>query len=133
MVALRRLALLSLIAYWAFIFTLTHLPPGNLPHVPVTDKAQHFLAYGLLAGLLYVTIWLGNPRRRYLGVTVWGIGLFYGFVDEQLQAAVGRAAELADWLADAAAVTTAVLVLSSVRWWWERREAARPNVIVTPP
>jgi VanZ family protein len=102
-------------AYWGLIFLLTHLPAPDLPSVKMSDKLEHFLAYGLLGGLLFLTWWSANPRRRWLGAWVWIVGLSYGAIDELLQALVGRDCELGDWLADAAAVTIAVLVLSAVR------------------
>src|SRR4051812_20638439 len=39
-------------AYWVVLCVLTHLPPKDLPHVEIDDKIQHFLSYGLLAGML---------------------------------------------------------------------------------
>jgi VanZ family protein len=90
----------------------------------MNDKLEHFLAYGMLAGLLYLTWWAVNPRRSWLGMWVWGVGLAYGALDEWLQALVGRDCELKDWLADALAVTIAVTVLSAVKWRVDRRQSA---------
>ncbi len=117
LVWLRRGLGLALAGYWGTIFILTHLPAGDLPRVPVNDKLEHFLAYGMLGGLLYLTGWSHWARWSRLGWAVWGIGLAYGAVDEWLQLLVGRDCEFKDWLADAAAVTIAVLVLGAVRRW----------------
>jgi VanZ family protein len=104
-------------AYWLLIFILTHTPAPDLPRVPVNDKLEHFLAYGMLGGLLYLAAWSRWPSWRRLGWVVWAVGLSYGAIDEWLQLLVGRDCELNDWLADAAAVTIAVVVLSLVRWY----------------
>jgi VanZ family protein len=120
---LRRSLSLALAAYWLLIFILTHTPAPDLPRVPVNDKLEHFLAYGLLGGLLYLTAWSRRPNWNRLGGFVWIVGLSYGAIDEWLQLLVGRDCELNDWLADAAAVTIAVLVLSLVRYMVRRRQA----------
>lgn len=123
---LRRTLWVVLSAYWLLIFILTHTPGADLPKVKINDKLEHFLAYGMLGGLLYLTGWAVNPRRplRSLAIWVWCIGLAYGAIDEWLQALVGRDCELDDWLADASAITIAVLVLTAVRWALRRRQAA---------
>ncbi len=115
---LRRLLWICLLAYWLLIFILTHTPAVDLPAVKVNDKLAHFLAYGMLGGLLYLAGWSANPRRslQSLALWVWTIGLAYGAIDEWLQALVGRDCELGDWLADAVAITIAVVVLTGVRW-----------------
>jgi VanZ family protein len=120
---LRRSLSFALAGYWLLIFILTHTPAPDLPRVPVNDKLEHFLAYGLLGGLLYLTAWSRRPNWNRLGWFVWIIGLSYGAIDEWLQLLVGRDCELNDWLADAAAVTIAVLVLSLVRHVVRRRQA----------
>lgn len=125
MIWIKRGLLAALSCYWALIFLLTHLPARELPPVSLNDKIEHFLAYGMLGGLLYLNFWAFRPRQRRLGWMVWGIGLAYGAIDEWLQYFVGRDCELNDWLADAAAVTIAVVVLSAVKWFIDRRGAIR--------
>lgn len=111
---LRRALWAALIVYWLAILTLTHLPPRDLPHTQIKDKVAHFLAYGLLGGGLYLSLWLGRVRR--VAVVVLAVGLTYGALDEWTQPIFGRSCELADWLADAAAILVAAGVLSLVRW-----------------
>lgn len=110
---LRRASVVVLAAYWVLIFTLTHVPPQDVPNVGGGDKLHHLLGYGLLGALLYAALWANAPRLRYAGVTVIVIGMLYGAADESLQPLVGRAAEFADWVADVAGVTLAVV---SVGW-----------------
>lgn len=131
---LRRLTLAALLAYWLLIFTLTHLPPADVPHVPVSDKLEHAAAFGAFGGLLYATLWTRNPRRRYLALTVIAIAMLYGAVDENTQPFFGRACELGDWIADVTAVTVATAGMSLARWWWERTVKVRNDAaVVTPP
>ena len=101
--------------YWAIIFTLTHLPPRKLPQVNIWDKLEHFLAYGLLGGLLYVTLWILRPRTQRLWLIVLAIGMAYGAIDEWLQIPVGRDCSIRDWSADVLGVGVAVGVLTLVR------------------
>jgi VanZ family protein len=76
------------------------------------DKVLHFLVYGAIAALLG----LGTEARAPLAVTLAVIG--FGAVDELRQLfAPGRSAELADFLADAAA---AVLVGAFFLRWGRR-------------
>jgi VanZ family protein len=96
-------------AYWVTLCVLTHLPPRDVPQVQVDDKLQHFLSYGLLAGMTTMAVWVTFPRRRWLVWAVLGVGLVYGAIDEQTQTLVGRTCELGDWIADAAGTVAGVL------------------------
>ncbi len=99
-------------AYWGAIFTLTHLPPEQIAGAPhFWDKAEHFVAYFLLAALLGGALMLTFPRRRKIPLWVLLIGFVYGAVDELLQPFVHRDAEILDWVADATGVWAAVLIL----------------------
>lgn len=113
---LRRLLLASVLGYWAFICYLTHAP--RLPNIgpSVSDKTAHFLSYGLLSGLLYLTLWLIRPASRWLPLIVLAIVLSYGAVDEWTQPFFMRDCDLLDWLADAAGATLAVTVLGTAHW-----------------
>ena len=107
-------------AYWVALFTLTHLPRVPVVGEPVPDKLAHFLAYGVLAGVLYLAKWAsGSPAKRsaYFVLTV---SLLYGAMDEITQPLVGRSCELYDWLADAAGAIIVVGVFASVRYLAER-------------
>src|SRR5437868_10495653 len=82
---LRRLLAATLVVYWLTIFTLTHLPLQHLPHIKLSDKYEHLLAYGGLGGLLMLTLWAYRPMWRQSAVIVLAIGMIYGALDEQLQ------------------------------------------------
>jgi VanZ family protein len=103
-------------AYWGAIFVLTHLPPEEIARAPhFWDKAEHFIAYFLLAVLLGGALMLSFPETRGIPLWVLLIGFAYGVVDELLQPFVRRDAELLDWVADASGVWAAVVVLWAVR------------------
>ena len=99
------------VAYWALLFTMTHLPPPKLPAAPGNDKLMHFLAYLVLSLMLGVTLRLTFPRWRRVPLIVLLIGVIYGALDERTQLLVNRSAEWGDWFADAGGVCTSVLVL----------------------
>ena len=95
-------------AYSIALFTLTHThrPPGI--GVNLGDKAAHFLGYGALTGLFYMTFWVALPRRRWSVLGALPMALLYGAMDEITQPLVGRTCELADWLADGSGAAVAV-------------------------
>ena len=101
--------------YWVGMAVLTHLPPRDVPHTPVNDKVQHFLAYAALAGFLALTVWVTFPSRPRLIWVVLVIGLAYGFIDEQTQKLVGRSCDLKDWVADAFGTMAGVLSVLVLR------------------
>ena len=112
--------LMAWLAYWVGLFVLMHVPITRYPLLthPGSDKAIHFVLYGLLT-------WLGGRYQiarmdppRGLVLVGWAIGyaIFCAF-DEWLQQFVGRTASLVDWLADVmgVAVGTTVLILTHHR------------------
>ncbi len=111
----------TLAGYWTAMFIATHIPAQQLPEMDVSDKVQHFAAYGLLGMLLYSFLWARNfsPLRTSIYVVV--IGAVYGALDELLQIPVNRIADLYDWIADVVGILLAVIVMSSIRWQVERR------------
>ena len=101
--------------YWAFLCVVTHIPQPRLPGVPVSDKTSHLIGYGVLASMLYVTLWIARPHNWSL---VWQIPLIlfvYGALDEITQPMFQRSGEVADWVADAAGVLIAVAGWSCIR------------------
>ena len=114
------------IGFWIAIFVATHIPSDRLPDVHVSDKAAHFVAFFILAALMYISTRLTNPTRTWLGATVIAIAMIYGAIDELLQPLVGRHGDLDDWLYDVAGATTAVFLLAAIRriWnWYQRPES----------
>ncbi len=119
---LQRAAWLVTGCYAAFHFVMTHLPPGNMPAVRVSDKTLHFLSYGLLTGCFYLAVWARgvHPRRTAL-IVMSGVAGFAG-LDEVLQGPVGRSPEIADWVADVGAACVAVGSLWLLRLVYARRD-----------
>jgi VanZ family protein len=120
------------LAYWLFAFVTTHLPPGELPKVAVSDKLAHFVSYGLLCGALSVCLWLGNVPVARSAWVVLAIGAVYGVVDELLQIPVGRTASVGDWVADVAGAATAVMIFTVVRLATRQAPASSPSRVVEP-
>jgi VanZ family protein len=115
---LTRLCFALTIVYWCALFIATHIPAERLPYVPVTDKTVHFVSYGVLALALFVSLSVARGRAQAeLAVTVLGVCLAYGAVDEWLQIPVHRSCELADWYADVAGAATAVVLATLVTRW----------------
>ena len=113
---LRRIAWGLTGVYWGLLFAVTHLPPEQIATAPkFWDKAEHFIAYFLLAALLGASLMLTFPRKRGIPVWVLIIGMAYGAVDELLQPFIRRDAELNDWVADALGVWCGVFVLWALR------------------
>jgi VanZ family protein len=123
MVVLRRFITVALILYWAFALTMTHIP-HTPPLGPVTsDKLAHFLGYGALTGLLFLTLWISRPNLRYMPLIVLGIIIIYAAFDELTQPLFHRDAEFGDFLADGAAALIAVSVLGLIRHFTKPRIA----------
>lgn len=104
--------MLSQIRHWipagiwaAVIFALSARPTLPMPGGLGADKVAHFSAYAVLGWLLAY----GADRS---GITMaWALiaGLLYAASDEWHQSFVpGRSVEVADWIADALGVGTAV-------------------------
>lgn len=120
----------TLLAYWCLLVTLTHMPKVPSVGPNVSDKIRHLLAYGLLAGLLFLTVWGLWPRLRWLAAWVLVIVCAYAAIDELTQPLTGRAAEFGDWLADGSGALLAVVCLSGFRALYPRirfgRQRATP-------
>jgi VanZ family protein len=121
----KKTILLATAGYWLVLFVLTHVPVRSAPSVSVNDKVAHFVAYFILAGLLYFAIWMYQPARRGIGWIVLGVAMIYGAVDEVLQIPVGRSCELGDWLADVAGAGAMVLLIGTIRHVAGRRRNAQ--------
>ncbi len=101
--------------YWIVLFTLTHIPAQRMPHTRINDKVAHLVAYGLLAGLLHLSFWIGRvPLWRAVMLVVM-ICAAYGAVDELLQSFVHRSCDFADWRADMAGCLAATALVAPLR------------------
>jgi VanZ family protein len=115
------------IFFWLAALTATHLPAKDLPRVPVSDKLEHYLGYGFLAGCLFVSLKLHGTRE--VGVKVLIILMIYGAIDEWTQALpfIKRSSEFADWCADCAGIATAVGSLTLLTWIFPSKTSEGPG------
>ena len=118
----RRVLLVLTAAYWVVLFVMTHLPPKHLPHVPASDKLEHFGAYLVLSLMVGATLWQVTPhKRRLIPVMVFVIAALYGAFDEFTQIPVGRDAEFLDWVADISGAAAAGAVFFVIHLIVSRR------------
>jgi len=83
------------------------------------DKLLHFVAYAVLAGLIFIG-WANKPFLPRLMTTLGILALLAG-VDEILQNLTGRDPSFDDWLADMAGAILTLISLTGlmvVRWFW---------------
>src|SRR3954462_7967186 len=128
MILLRRVLASLLVAYWGFALVMTHIPHPPPIGPQVSDKLIHFLAYGLLSGLLFLTLWMWRPGWRYLPLVVLGMIIAYAAFDELTQPIFGRDCEFLDWVADSSAAVVAVSVLGVARLLMNRKIAPAARV-----
>lgn len=102
--------------YWIILFTATSIPIDQLPSLGLSDKINHFVAFFILAVLLFLT--LKYQRKNYYlfnnaSLIAFIVSLIYGAIDEIHQMWIpGRYAEMLDWLADGFGALAGVLVVS---------------------
>jgi VanZ family protein len=120
MMVLRRSVQVTLILYWGFALVMTHIPRPPPTGPIVSDKLVHFLAYGLLGGLLFLTLWMSRPDLRWMPLVVLGIVIAYAAFDELTQPLFGRDASFGDWLADCGGGAVAAIVLGAIRHFTRR-------------
>lgn len=106
---------IPLIIYWIILFILTTLPGRMAVTLDVSDKIEHFGAYGLLSVFLYLNLYFQNRfeiLKKFPGTFTLLIASFYGLLDELHQLLVpGRSADVLDWLADFSGTLLAVLII----------------------
>lgn len=111
----QKLTIISLLLYWVTLFVLAHIPIPQLVYkAQVSDKSLHFLAYLILAFLLWFAT---NPDKKvnWRGASVWRvffIAVGYGVIDELLQGYVGRNCDAMDFFANLAGVLTGLILFS---------------------
>lgn len=117
----KKLLLGALILYWPTLFILAHIPiPQLVRSAHVSDKSLHFIAYLILAFLLWFAI---NPQRKvnWLKASAWWVLLVlaaYGIVDELLQGCMsGRSCDIMDYVADLIGAITGLILFSLLSFW----------------
>jgi len=120
---LYRSTLFLLVCYWLTMFIMTHMPPGALRPVHVSDKIQHFAGYMVLTVLLDITLFAKLHSSRAWVTLI--IVLFYAAFDEALQPLTHRSADLADWFADGAGAAVGICLTGVGRSIIERFSSRR--------
>lgn len=103
----------ALIIYWVVLFAGTHFPSsgGELGPLLNVDKLVHAGAYFVLATLLLNAARGGGDRLgRATRLSLAGVLLAYGAVDELTQPLAGRTCDFADWVANTVGVALACAV-----------------------
>ncbi|CAN7170667.1 hypothetical protein LJR219_000257 [Phenylobacterium sp. LjRoot219] len=100
----------------AVLLYLTLAPGEALPPTTLWDKAQHGLAWFVLAAI-GLAFWPGRPGR------VGAFTLFVGGLIEVLQSILpfGRDGDVRDLLGDSVGIAAALLVWLAIRWLAFRR------------
>lgn len=112
---LRHVSLTLAVSWMALLFYLSHQPGLPAPLLfPHQDKVLHAIAYGILAGLVLMSM----PRKRdgyslrQVGIAVL-VAAVYGISDEFHQHFVPqRNADVLDWLADTGGALLAALLVA---------------------
>jgi VanZ family protein len=111
-----RWLLLTLLAA-ALVLGLTHIPGPKVPRAlqgHYLDKAEHIMAYGLIAGLFLLS--LKRPvRPAVLLIGLAGLAAL-GALDEVTQPPVHRVASVWDYVCDLIGVAIACLLVGAARF-----------------
>lgn len=105
-----------LVIYWIVLFIATSLPGKEVPDVGISDKIEHFTAYGFLSILLYLTF-LSQKKYRLFSrnpalFTILIISL-YGIMDELHQLLIpGRSCDIHDFFADFIGVLVGLIIVT---------------------
>ncbi|HXP66209.1 MAG TPA: hypothetical protein VN815_12105 [Steroidobacteraceae bacterium] len=112
------LARAAFFAALTFTFYSAVIPPSQAIHLTPWDKATHFLAFYGLTGLAVAAF----PKRNVLliGVALSLFGALIEFV--QGLPMVNRDRDFWDWVADTAAITSALAPM--LLCWWRQQFAA---------
>jgi len=121
-----------LIFYWIVLFILTSLPSTMAISVDVSDKIEHFGAYGLLSVLLYLNLYFQEKIvviNKFPATFTVLFASIYGLLDELHQLLVpGRSAEFLDWLADFSGSLIAVIITRLLIKWFKQIEIEKSKL-----
>lgn len=120
---------LPLIIYWVIIFILTSLPNDIAINLNVSDKIEHFGAYGVLSFMLFFTLSFQKKVplfKEFPATFTLVLASLYGMVDELHQLLVpGRMADIKDWTADflgsLIAVVIAKIILNTLKNYEQKK------------
>ena len=117
----QKIMTILLVLYWPTLFVFAHIPvPQVVRQAGVSDKSLHFLAYLILAFLLWFAV-SGGKRVNWRKAAPWRVLLtllVYGILDEWSQSYVaGRSCDVLDFFADLAGTLTGLAVFSVLTLW----------------
>lgn len=121
MIRRQKTLIVILALYWPVIFILTHIPiPDVVREAQVSDKSLHFLAYMVLAFLLWSALRPAEKahwRRPAMGWILLAVAA-YALVDESLQHFVeGRSPDWEDVLANIVGALAGLAITATVPFW----------------
>ncbi|MGE5354038.1 MAG: VanZ family protein [Acidobacteriota bacterium] len=110
---------IPLVLYWIVLFIATTLPGNDVPNIGVSDKIEHFTAYGVLSVLLCFTYLFQRKFRllysRPFLMTILTITV-YGALDELHQLLVpGRSCDILDLTADVIGASLGLLFVFLIK------------------
>jgi VanZ family protein len=117
----QKITAILLAFYWPALFVVAHIPiPQVVRKAGVSDKSLHFLAYLVLALLLWFAV-SGDKKVKWRRAAPWWV-LFvmvvYGIFDEWSQGYVaGRSCDARDFFADLAGTLAGLILFSACTFW----------------
>ena len=116
------LVYLPLITIWGVVFFFTSLPGNKVPNLSISDKLEHFIAFGFIGGLLYLTFLIQNKIKlvkKYTFVSTFVTISLYAALDEIHQLFIPRrSCDIIDWLFDLAGAISVILLVKLVIHYW---------------
>jgi hypothetical protein len=118
----QKISIISLVFYWPMLFVLGHIPiPQVVRRANVSDKSLHFLAYMLLAFMMWSAAKPPDTKVNWRRLTPWWVLLVaaaYGVCDEWLQFYVaGRSTDMMDLAADFVGALASLVLLWLASFW----------------
>ena len=122
---------MPLIFYWLLILTLTSLPGEDLPDIKISDKIEHFLAFGGLGFLLHLSLRI-QDKFNIIKKLPWLFAILfaaaYAAFDELHQLFIpGRLCDIHDWIADTVGVTFGVIIMALFIYIFDKKRADQIN------
>lgn len=113
----RTISIISLALYWPVLLVFAHIPvPESVRRANVSDKSLHFLAYLVLAFLLWFSV-KPDEKVNWRKKTVWLILIaltIYGVVDEVVQSCIGRTCDAMDVASNFTGALLSLLLLTFI-------------------
>jgi VanZ family protein len=129
---LRRLVEALTLGYACILEVATHWPYDPAAYLrimlrterPPSDKTLHFVAYAILAGLLWACARLRGTTSLRATLTVMGVVAVWAAVDEVTQPFFYRAAEPLDWVYDMIGAAIGCVIAAAINRFVNRERRA---------